>query len=186
MLTNIATCAFAKVICTRGCGKLILRKNLIWHFISECSKRKIKCKYCGKMDHYEVISGKHMTVCEEYPVKCPRGCTQSSEIKRKDLKKHAEVCPLEEVQCPFSEAGCDASILRKDLSAHIEMSGQQHLMKMMTAYTVFIRIVAAATINFGLAGVRLLIEGGSYSRAAFIYLEGYLAPCLRRSGGILL
>ena len=27
-------------------------------------------------------------------------------------------------------------------------------------HTVFIRIVAAATINFGLAGVRLLIEGG--------------------------
>ena len=128
------TCGFAKVICTRGCGKLILRKNLIWHFISECSKRKIKCKYCGKMDHYEVISGKHMTVCEEYPVKCPRGCTQSSEIKQKDLKKHAEICPLEEVQCPFSEAGCDASILRKDLSTHIEANGQQHLMKMMTAY----------------------------------------------------
>ena len=34
--------------------------------------------------------------------------------------------------------------------------------------TVFIRIVATATINFSLAGVRLLIEGGSYSRAAFI------------------
>ena len=34
--------------------------------------------------------------------------------------------------------------------------------------TVFIRIVAAATINFSLAWVRLLIEGGSYSRAAFI------------------
>ena len=28
--------------------------------------------------------------------------------------------------------------------------------------TVFIRIVAAATINFSLAGVRPLIEGGSY------------------------
>ena len=35
--------------------------------------------------------------------------------------------------------------------------------------TVFIRIVAVATINFSLAGVWLLIEGGSYSRAtAFI------------------
>ena len=36
--------------------------------------------------------------------------------------------------------------------------------------TVFIRIpvVAAATINFNLAWVRLLIEGGSYSRAVFI------------------
>ena len=35
-------------------------------------------------------------------------------------------------------------------------------------YTVFIRIVAVATINFRFAGVWLLIEGGSYSRAAFI------------------
>ena len=37
-----------------------------------------------------------------------------------------------------------------------------------TTHTVFIQIVAAATINFSLAWVRLLIEGGSYSRAAFI------------------
>ena len=49
--------------------------------------------------------------------------------------------------------------------------------------TVFIRIVAGATINFSLTGVRLLIEGGSYSRMAFIYFGGI--P-LRRSGGIFL
>ena len=35
-------------------------------------------------------------------------------------------------------------------------------------YTVFARILAAATINFSLARVWLLIEGSSYSRAAFI------------------
>ena len=40
----------------------------------------------------------------------------------------------------------------------------------MNDYTVFNQIVAAATINFSLAWVWLLIEGGSYSRAAFIYL----------------
>jgi hypothetical protein len=98
-------------------------------------ERKIKCKCCSKEDHYEVISGEHTTTCEEYPVNCPRGCTQSvGEIKRRDLKKHADVCPLEKVQCPFSEAGCDASVLRRDLDTHIEISGQQHLMKMMTAY----------------------------------------------------
>ena len=33
---------------------------------------------------------------------------------------------------------------------------------------VFIRIVAMATTNFSLAGVRLLIKVGSYSRVAFI------------------
>ena len=40
--------------------------------------------------------------------------------------------------------------------------------------TVFIRIVAVATINFSLAWVRLLIEGGSYSRVAFIYFRPIL------------
>ena len=49
--------------------------------------------------------------------------------------------------------------------------------------TVFIRIVAAATIDFSLAGVQLLIEGGSYSRKAFIYFGGIR---LDRSSGILL
>ena len=127
-------CGFARVMCTQECGKMILRKDLTQHCIDECSKRQTICIYCGLFDHFEYINGKHVTVCEEYPVNCPRGCTQSSEIKRKDLKKHTEVCPLEKVQCPFSEAGCDASVLRKDLSTHIETSGQQHLMLMMTAY----------------------------------------------------
>ena len=40
--------------------------------------------------------------------------------------------------------------------------------------TVFIRIVAAATINFSLAWVRLLIKGGSYSRAVLLILDQYL------------
>ena len=44
----------------------------------------------------------------------------------------------------------------------------------LTLATVFIQIVAAATIIFSLAGVRLLIEGGSYSRMALIILEQYL------------
>ena len=76
-----------------------------------------------------------MTVCEEYPVKCPRGCVLPNGIKRKDLAKHAEICPLEMVQCPFSEASCGTRVLRKDLSAHMELNTQQHLMKMMTAYS---------------------------------------------------
>ena len=40
--------------------------------------------------------------------------------------------------------------------------------------TVFIRIVAAATIIFSLAWVQLLIEGGSYLRTAFIYFRPIL------------
>ena len=175
-------CGFAKVTCTQRCGKFILRKDLTQHCEDECSKRKIKCKYCGKLDHYEVISGKHTTTCEEYPVKCPRGCTQSGEIKQKDIKKHAEVCPLEEVQCPFSDAGCDASILRKDLSTHIEANGQQHLMKMMTAYNKlkedFKRMLSLVAIE----PVKLTAENNSFS---FIITssKGWISPPFCVPGG---
>ena len=76
-----------------------------------------------------------MTICEEYPVKCPRGCVLPNGIKQKDLSKHAEIRPLEMVQCPFSEASYGTRVLQKDLSAHMESNTQQHLMKMMTAYS---------------------------------------------------
>ena len=42
--------------------------------------------------------------------------------------------------------------------------------KLILCNTVFVRIVAAAAINFSLACMRLLIEGDSYARAAFINL----------------
>ena len=46
------------------------------------------------------------------------------------------------------------------------------------SYTVFPRSDAAATTNFSFAGVRLLFEGGSYSRAAFINLKQHLLVTL--------
>ena len=65
------------------------------------------------------------------------------------------------------------------LGLHIELEERA----CWAVHTVFPRSDAAATINFSFAGVRLLIKGGSYSRAAFIYFGGI--P-LHRSGGILL
>ena len=53
------------------------------------------------------------------------------------------------------------------------------MLKLLAVITVFtcIRIVAAATINFSLAWVRLLIESGSYSRVAFINFRLILDGC---------
>ena len=50
----------------------------------------------------------------------------------------------------------------------IRVSDSSLSMVKATVTTVFVRTLAMATINFNLAGVRLLIEGSSYSRAAFI------------------
>ena len=53
------------------------------------------------------------------------------------------------------------------------------------SYTVFIRIVAAATINLALSFVRLLIEGGSYSRAATITARQYRARARTQNNSVL-
>ena len=57
---------------------------------------------------------------------------------------------------------------------------ETHILEIQCQITVFIQILATATINFSLAGVWLLIEGGSYLRAAFINLERHLLVILTR------
>ena len=132
--THKDVCGFAQVLCNQGCEASVLRKDLYQHCDQECPKRKMKCQYCGKVDHFEVINGEHVNTCEDFPVNCPRGCDKGDLIKRKDLAHHAQVCPLEQVPCTFREAGCDVMVLRKDLSVHLESSVQEHLMKMMTSH----------------------------------------------------
>ena len=78
-----------------------------------------------------MIIGVHKGVCQEYPVKCPRECTQGADLKRKDLPHHVKICPLEPVDCDFHDAGCDEVVLRKDLNFHLESNTQLHLRKMM-------------------------------------------------------
>ena len=53
-----------------------------------------------------------------------------------------------------------------------------------TLCTVFTRILAAATINFSRARVRLLIEGGSYSRAALIKNNAHAQLTYARANAI--
>ena len=48
-------------------------------------------------------------------------------------------------------------------------------------YTVFIWIVAVATINFSLTWMWLLIEGGSYSRVAFINFRPILDSVIHKN-----
>ena len=63
-----------------------------------------------------------------------------------------------------------------------------HLMNVISnifhVITVFTRILAAATINFSCARVRLLIEGGSYSRAALIKNNAHARLTYTRANAI--
>ena len=75
-----------------------------------------------------------MRECPGYPVHCPKNCGTTRSLRRKDLEKHKNVCPLESVLCPYQEVGCSEEMLRKEFTSHLESSTKRHLDLAYTAY----------------------------------------------------
>ena len=132
----------AKIVCPlepdrcNGCSRIIIRKDMDDHCTNECPKRPTTCTHCKKSGPYDDITGMHVNECEEYPIGCPRKCKGSEQMKRKKLKNHAETyCPLEPVQCPFSEVGCNPLLVRRDLNNHVKSNMESHMLKLMSAHT---------------------------------------------------
>ncbi len=124
-------CVFEDVSCTLKCGERMPRQELGNHENNQCSHRHVTCSYCETIVMHKNINTKsHFEKCPGYPLPCPNDCGQK-DIQRSLIEAHRQVCPLELVQCPFSEAGC-GDVPRKDLDTHIASSTQQHLALVMT------------------------------------------------------
>ncbi len=112
----------------------MLRKNLQDHEDNKCPNRQVKCQQCQSKGRYKYISSKqHIKGCSGYPLPCPNSCGQK-DIKRKYIEVHRQVCPLELVECSFSETGC-GDVPRQDLEAHLASDTKQHLALVMTTMT---------------------------------------------------
>ena len=113
---HVGQCPYAEVKCPNNCDALrLLRKDLNNHTANTCIRRLSRCVYCQKQDEYYLIVGhRHQLACPDFPVGCPKNCPNGSAVKRRDLRKHQEVCPLEHVQCPR----CQSEMLRQQLTDH--------------------------------------------------------------------
>ena len=113
-----------KCLFSEFCNKDILRKDIEDHK-KECDFRPYQCEHCGHNGTYLSVSGEgqfwtqpgpnHYALCEQYPLQCPNECGAEN-IKRKDMKIHREICPLEAIVCPFTNHSF--KILRRDLQTH--------------------------------------------------------------------
>ena len=137
-------CGYERVECSNKCtdsnwGSLVIhkyvyRKDLKNLLDKQCANRRYLCKYCFKIDTYEIITKYHYSECPEHPISCPNlGCSIAG-IKRKELHDHLKVCPEELVECPFAEAGCKERVCRSQLDDHTTSSVQNHLVMLMGAY----------------------------------------------------
>ena len=113
------------------CGAEMERQYLADHCKNQCVYRQYTCEYCAYVDTYDAIAGSgkvknqyskvtsrnHYSTCENFPLKCVNECGEK-DIRRKDMKSHQNVCPLEKIECPFNVSHCRRDILRKDMDSH--------------------------------------------------------------------
>ena len=140
-----SNCGFVEIDCPKGCKIKLLRDKMSDHIRDSCLCRDYSCEHCQKKGTYHTITGEcgefgpcwkhgkgHYSTCQQYPVQCPNECSKT--IKRGEVSIHRESCPLEHVECSFSEVGCQEQLVRRDLDNHMATSDHQHLLLMMKAF----------------------------------------------------
>ena len=142
------------------CNEFMERQFLPTHRQYECLYRIYTCQFCNLERTYKEITGEtktkkynpssvpntehdamlnpppergHYAQCKRYPLHCPNNCREEV-ILREDMPSHRQQCPLEPVECPFTEAGCRVKLVRKDLEGHVKNSTTEHLTGLLGAF----------------------------------------------------
>ena len=101
--------------------------------VFSCPKRLVPCDFC-QLDIEATDSNSHLSICDYFPVQCPNRCNFQSPKNRvfltirKQLQEHLDLeCPLQQIQCPYSEYGCKVVGTRKHFETHKINFMEEHL-----------------------------------------------------------
>jgi hypothetical protein len=132
------------------CGLLMVRGLLESHLLADCPFRWVTCQHCDEsimscqmnghlitrtpISHYDIDSrGEERALTDlAQPscigmITCPNGCSLKL-IPRKDIHKHAAVCPLSAITCSICKIECT----RSSMIQHMNDNTQQHTTIMMS------------------------------------------------------
>ena len=121
---HLLQCPCIQEDCPYVCGQQYQRQYIEEHK-EECPKRPFICGYCKYQSTYEVIVNEHYPVCDKYPIICPNECS-GDKIERRMLQDHLDKCPFQEVDCEFSNVGCQEKVCRCDLAKHLSDNSVHH------------------------------------------------------------
>ena len=125
MQHHLAQCQYVKEDCPYQCEGRVQRRHLEEHKANLCPQRSFDCGHCDYRGTYREVTDQHWSVCVSFPLACPNNCGADN-IPQGQLQAHIE-CPLQEVACDFSHAGCKVQVVRQDLSQHMSNAAQQHM-----------------------------------------------------------
>ena len=124
---HLTLCLIVKEDCPYKCGVGVQRRHLEQHKTNLCSQRPFDCGHCDYRGTYRDVIDQHWAVCLLFPLACPANCGIDN-IPRGQLQVHCDVeCPLQEVACDFSHAGCKVRMVRQDIAQHLSDAAQQHM-----------------------------------------------------------
>ena len=116
-------CSYEYIACTnksRGCQKMVLRKDCYKHTKETCLKRYVNCPFCGSSEIYQKMIDFHYKVCREWPQRCRNHCGMKG-LTRSTVQEHVDKYCLEQsLTCPFAEEGCNNKVKRKDIHKHVQ------------------------------------------------------------------
>ena len=124
-------CQYVDVDCPLKCDEKIEKRNIDQHTANKCVKRDHVCPYCSFKATYEIVHDTHWPECTYYPLVCPNHCGVTCE--RAEMEDHMKMCPLEEVECEFSYAGCKERFRREEWEEHMKDNSMKHLSMVATA-----------------------------------------------------
>lgn len=119
-------CMYEPIPCL-FCKADFMRKDIQFHQGSKCGMRPYSCEYCRAYESTcnDVIDN-HWPVCPSRPVPCPNDCGVYPE--RRNLNYHLEnECTKRTLKCPFSFAGCTATLYQPDMQDHLDSNMPKHL-----------------------------------------------------------
>ena len=127
--SHLEDCPLQEVECLYaeyGCKEKMERRSVEDHQKDHCLMRPVHCELCNN-EMKACLMNEHIETCGEYLVLCPNSCAEEVRmLKRKDLPSHLEECPLQEIECPYAEFGCEEKMERKLLDQHVKESIHTH------------------------------------------------------------
>lgn len=107
------------------CDDTFKRSDMVDHE-SKCPRRPITCIHCETFSAPKADMEDHWKECKGYPVQCENTCGET--VKRDKMAEHLkEHCPLTVINCEYHHAGCDVTLPRKEIAAHMDQAAKDHL-----------------------------------------------------------
>ncbi|KAL8104603.1 uncharacterized protein LOC141678101 isoform X2 [Apium graveolens] len=110
------------------CNKKFNSADELAAHLSQCRFRTVQCPNEGCDDQFSAGNSEiHDAVCPFKMLPCEQNC--SDILMRRDMDRHCiTVCPMKQVNCPFSSVGCESSIPRSMLEQHKEKNVHAHVL----------------------------------------------------------